>query len=162
MTFTFYFCQVLLQKKYEKKNQTEFSLSFWFFVYSVAGIILMTLAFWASHLSFTLTTFACRAVSWASVQVRLVRDKEIIRTHRPQGTIGSDYIDEVEYRGFEPLASTMRMSRATNCANTPFPVRSLKRKIDYSTFFPKRNPFFGKIRKKLRGGAKHAIILPAS
>ena len=26
----------------------------------------------------------------------------------------------VEHRGFEPLASTMRMSRATNCANAPF------------------------------------------
>ena len=26
----------------------------------------------------------------------------------------------VEYRGVEPLASTMRMSRATNCANTPY------------------------------------------
>ena len=25
----------------------------------------------------------------------------------------------VEHRGFEPLASTMRMSRATNCANAP-------------------------------------------
>ena len=30
---------------------------------------------------------------------------------------GSDFC--VEHRGFEPLASTMRMSRATNCANAP-------------------------------------------
>ena len=70
--------------------------------------------------SFTWFFLACRAVFWASVQVRLVRDKEIIRTHRPQGTIGSDYIDEVEHRGFEPLASTMRMSRADEaCLHTP-------------------------------------------
>lgn len=58
----------------------------------------------APHSSFTSASLVCPAVSWASVQVHLVRDKEIIRTHRPQGTIGSDYIDEVEMRGVEPLS----------------------------------------------------------
>ena len=32
---------------------------------------------------------------------------------------GSNFAVMVEHRGFEPLASTMRMSRATNCANAP-------------------------------------------
>ena len=34
---------------------------------------------------------------------------------------------ELEYTGFEPVASTMRMLRAPNCANTP------KTYKDYST-----------------------------
>ena len=51
--------------------------------------------------SFTLFFLACWAVAGALVQVRLVRDKEIIRTHCPQGTVGSDYMDEVENGAFE-------------------------------------------------------------
>ena len=40
----------------------------------------------------------------------------------------------VEYRGVEPLASTMRMSRATNCANTPckFCLNSIARRAKKS------------------------------
>ena len=30
-----------------------------------------------------------------------------------------DYALQMEYTGFEPVASTMRMLRAPNCANTP-------------------------------------------
>lgn len=33
---------------------------------------------------------------------------------------------DMEYTGFEPVASTMRMLRAPNCANTPYE--------NYSTF----------------------------
>ena len=51
--------------------------------------------------SFTLFFLVSRAVAGALVQVRLVRDKEIIRTHRPQETVGSDYMDEVENGAFE-------------------------------------------------------------
>ena len=36
------------------------------------------------------------------------------------GQILSDLTILVEHRGVEPLTSTMRMSRATNCANAPF------------------------------------------
>ena len=50
---------------------------------------------------FTLFFLAFLVVSEASVWVRLVRDKEIIRTHRPQGTIGSDYIGLVRETGLE-------------------------------------------------------------
>ena len=39
----------------------------------------------------------------------------------------------MEHRGFEPLASTMRMLRAPNCANTPY--------RNYSTNFKKRKDF---------------------
>ena len=37
---------------------------------------------------------------------------------------GSDFSCMVEHRGVEPLTSTMRMSRATNCANAPYSIRS--------------------------------------
>lgn len=30
--------------------------------------------------------------------------------------------DVVEHRGFEPLTSTMRTLRATNCANAPYEI----------------------------------------
>lgn len=36
-----------------------------------------------------------------------------------QRRIGSDLHRMVEHRGFEPLTSTMRTLRATNCANAP-------------------------------------------
>ena len=42
----------------------------------------------------------------------------------------------MEYRGFEPLASTMRMLRAPNCANTPSKIIS-HRLYYYSTLFSK-------------------------
>ncbi len=39
-------------------------------------------------------SFRLRCFSWpAGPTVRLVRNKEIIRTYRPQGTTGSDYLD---------------------------------------------------------------------
>ena len=43
---------------------------------------------------------------------------------------------KMEYRGFEPLASTMRMLRAPNCANTPY--------HDYITIFFRRKEKFEK------------------
>ena len=42
----------------------------------------------------------------------------------------------MEYRGVEPLASTMRMLRAPNCANTPSKIIS-HRLCYYSTLFSK-------------------------
>ena len=33
-----------------------------------------------------------------------------------------DYALQMEYTGFEPVASTMRMLRAPNCANAPIPI----------------------------------------
>ncbi len=40
-----------------------------------------------------------------------------------------NYAFIMEYRGFEPLASTMRMLRAPNCANTP--IRSFSCRLGY-------------------------------
>ena len=54
----------------------------------------------------------------------------------PQMKIGTTVkvipIIHVEHRGVEPLTSTMRMSRATNCANAPYVSRS----------FPGESPAF--------------------
>lgn len=49
--------------------------------------------------------------------------KQQIRTH-DQLVKGSDYIVLVEHRGFEPLTSTLRTLRATNCANAPYSLRA--------------------------------------
>ena len=40
----------------------------------------------------------------------------------------------MEYTGFEPVASTMRMLRAPSCANTPYE--------EYSTFWKNGNTEF--------------------
>ena len=50
--------------------------------------------------------------------LRLLPEKQQIRTH-DQSAKGSDYIVLVEHKGVEPLASTMPLWRATNCANAP-------------------------------------------
>ena len=47
--------------------------------------------------------------------------------------------EKMEYRGVEPLASTMRMLRAPNCANTPYQYY-----ITY--FFRRKEKFLKKIR----------------
>ena len=51
------------------------------------------------------------------------QQKQQIRTH-DQSAKGSDYIVLVEHRGFEPLTSTLRTLRATNCANAPYSLRA--------------------------------------
>ena len=58
--------------------------------------------------------------------------------------IPSIYADfkKVEHTGFEPVASTMRMLRAPNCANAPW-VTNLQK--NYSTHYGKWNKKFGKI-----------------
>ena len=60
--------------------------------------------------SFALFFLACRAVSWASVQVRLVRDKEVIRIHRLQETIGSGRMDMVGKTRKNPNRLSARIS----------------------------------------------------
>ena len=52
------------------------------------------------------------------------------------------YNKKVEHTGFEPVASTMRMLRAPNCANAPW-VTNLQK--NYSTHYGKWNKKFGKI-----------------
>ena len=59
----------------------------------------------------------------------------------------------MEYRGFEPLASTMRMLRAPNCANTPVKIISYWL-CYYSTSYPKMKEkitnFWKKYRTKIK------------
>ena len=50
--------------------------------------------------------------------LQLLLQKQEIRTH-DQLVPGSDYLALVEHRGVEPLTSTLRTLRATNCANAP-------------------------------------------
>ena len=47
----------------------------------------------------------------------------------------------MEHRGFEPLASTMRMLRAPNCANTPYQY--------YITYFFRRKEGGGPARPRI-------------
>ena len=44
----------------------------------------------------------------------------------------------MEYTGFEPVASTMRMWRAPNCANTPLKIISRKNRIS-SMYLDEKN-----------------------
>ena len=62
---------------------------------------------------------------------------------------------KVEHTGFEPVASTMRMLRAPNCANAPC-VWNLQK--NYSTHYGKWNKKFGKITFSFRGKSSIIII----
>ena len=64
------------------------------------------------------------------------------------------YCKKVEHTGFEPVASTMRMLRAPNCANAPW-VSNLQK--NYSTHYGKWNKKFGKIAFSFHG--KFSIII---
>ena len=60
----------------------------------------------------------------------------------------------MEHTGFEPVASTMRMLRAPNCANAPW-VTNLQK--NYSTHYGKWNKKFEKIAFSFHG--KFSIIM---
>lgn len=65
------------------------------------------------------------------------------------------YCKKVEHTGFEPVASTMRMLRAPNCANAPW-VSNLQK--NYSTDYRKWNIKFGEIAFSFCGKSSIIII----
>ena len=54
----------------------------------------------------------------------------------------------VEHRGVEPLTSTMRMSRATNCANAPYSIRSRLRLSRTNSIIPHVSGFVNTFFRK--------------
>ena len=81
----------------------------------------------------------------------------ITQSKKPLKNKGS----EMEHTGFEPVASTMRMLRAPNCANAPCPyysTRQIRKQAFFQMlaflYFVKLLPLFGQRQVILRMGCQ--------